>query len=157
MNRDLISALITKHEAIRYTAYYDTEGKLTIGVGCNLDALGARNACEAAGIDYDAVRNGDSITPAQCTALLDLQLNHVIAAAQRIFSEFATFPDPVQSVICDLIFNLGEGKLLGFKRTIASLTERDWKGAAANLIDSAWYHQVKSRGQEDVKILEESA
>lgn len=155
MNRDLISALITKHEGIRYTAYYDTAGNLTIGTGCNLDASGAQEACEAAGIDYDAVRSGESITSAQCTALLDFQLNHVIASAQRIFSEFSTFPYPAQSVICDMLFNLGDGRFLGFKRTIASIKAQEWKGAAANMRDSAWYHQTKSRGQEDVKILEE--
>src|SRR5882762_7109883 len=149
MDHELISNLIKKHEGLRLMAYMDTAGKLTIGYGCNLDAWDAKTACDVAGLDFVAVRGGLAITQQQAETILNYQLGKVLSAAHSTFPEFDTYPEGVQAVIADLIFNLGLGGFLGFRKTIASLKNRDWFTAADHLKDSAWYVQTKSRGIED--------
>jgi lysozyme len=147
------ASLIRRHEGLRLVAYRDTVGKLTIGYGLNLDAGDARSICACLKLDYDAIRNGAPITEAQADAILDLQLGMVNAQAKTLFPNFNQMPADVQSVVQDVIFNVGLGKFLTFVHTIASLRAGDWSGAADNLQDSLWFKQVGHRAVEDVALL----
>jgi len=149
----LTTSLIRRHEGLRLQAYCDTAGKLTIGYGFNLDAGDAKAICNVLKLDYEAIRNGAAITEAQADAILDLQLGMVNAQAKTLFPNFAQMPCDVQAATQDVMFNVGYGDFLGFKKTIASLKAGDWLGAADNLQDSLWFHQVGSRAVEDVALL----
>lgn len=54
----------------------------------------------------------------------------------------------VQTVLANLIFNLGTVKLSKFAPTLALFAKKDYKGAAARLKRTAWYGQVGSRAVE---------
>jgi GH24 family phage-related lysozyme (muramidase) len=149
----LTASLIRRHEGLRLTCYRDTAGKLTVGYGLNLDAGAAKAICASLKLDYEAIRNGAAITEAQADAILDLQLGMVNAQAKTLFPNFQQMPADVQSVVQDVIFNVGLGKFLTFVHTIDSLRAGDWAAAADNLQDSLWYHQVGTRGIEDVALL----
>jgi lysozyme len=149
----LTTSLIRRHEGLRLTAYKDSVGKLTVGYGFNLDAGDAKAICNVLKLDYDAIRNGAAITEAQAEAILDLQLGMVNAQAKTLFPNFQAMPADVQSVVQDVIFNVGLGKFLTFVHTIDSLRAGDWQGAADNLQDSLWFKQTGSRGIEDVALL----
>lgn len=147
------SSLIRRHEGLRLKAYRDTAGKLTVGYGFNLEAADAKAICSVLKLDYEEIRNGYPITEAQADAILDLQLGMVNAQAKTLFPNFAQMPCDVQSVVQDLIFNLGLGGFSKFHDTIASLKVGDWAGAADHLSDSLWFRQVGSRAVEDVALL----
>jgi lysozyme len=157
MNRTLIENLIQKHEGTRYSVYTDSRGNLTIGCGFNLDSGDAARVCGMFGINYQAVSSGTvSLTQKQVDDIFEYQLNMVIGQAIQTFPNFATMPDNVQAVICDVIFNIGIGAFNKFVNTIASLKSGDWMGAAVNLKDSEWFNEVGTRGTDDVALLEES-
>ncbi|WP_348269761.1 glycoside hydrolase family protein [Edaphobacter paludis] len=147
------ASLIRRHEGLRLEAYKDTVGKLTVGYGFNLDAPAAKALCASLKLDYDAIRNGGSITEAQADAILDLQLGMVNAQAKTLFPNFNQMPADVQAVVQDLIFNLGLAGFSKFNQTIAALKAGDWPGAADHLTDSLWFKQVGSRAVEDVALL----
>lgn len=156
-NNVFTASLIRRHEGLRLTAYRDTVGKLTIGYGFNLDAGDAKPICGVLKLDYEAIRNGSEITEAQADAILDLQLGMVNAQAKTLFPNFQTMPADVQSVVQDLIFNLGLAGFLKFHDTIAALKDSDYQQAAQGLTDSLWFHQTGSRAVEDVALLRSAA
>lgn len=155
MNRQMIEQLVQKHEGRRTAVYLDTMGHPTIGIGWNLDGAGAADICDHYGINLADLREGKEIlTETQIDEIFDCQLTEVISQANRLLPNFPTMPDTVQSVVCDLLFNMGVTRFSKFVSTIGQLKRGDWKQAAGDLRSSLWFHQVKSRGTDNVGILE---
>lgn len=148
-----VSELIQRHEGIRLQVYDDTKGLQTIGVGFNLNAAGAPSICAQLGLDYAGLKSGAvCLTNDQADAVFEYQLTAVMCQAARIFPTWATMPEKVQAVICDLLF-MGEGTFLTFHQAIAAFKAGNWKCAADELVDSLWFKQVGTRATEDVEIL----
>jgi len=149
----LTASLVRRHEGLRLTAYRDSVGKLTIGYGFNLDAGAARAICASLKLGYEAIRNGSPITEAQADAILDLQLGMVNAQAKTLFPNFSQMPADVQSVVQDLIFNMGLAKFSSFDETVPALQQGKYAEAADLLEKTLWYKETKSRAVEDVALL----
>lgn len=157
MNRTLIEKLITKHEGIRAAVYKDTANppKLTIGIGFNLEAPDALHICQMIGVDHRALLNGTAVlTVAEINAIFDYQLNKVLSQAQITFPTFSTFPDEVQAVICDMIFQMGWAAFQSFVHTIACIKSGSFKDAAANMLVSDWAKETPVRAKDDAEIME---
>lgn len=155
MDRLLIENLITKHEGKRASVYHDTVGKMTVGVGFNIDAPGAASICAMFGIDYAGLHLGTvTLTPSQIDEIFDYQLNKVIGQALTLLPTFNTMPDSVQAVVCDMIFNLGLNGFSQFKQMIAALEEGNWKLAATCASQSKWAMQTGNRAKDDIFLLE---
>ena len=114
------------------TAYRDSVGILTIGVGRNLEDRG--------------------ISASEARMLLDNDIDDCINA----LATFPWFPDldPVrQRVFVDLCF-MGIGRLRGFSKMLAATAARDWPTAAAELLDSKYATQVGQRARTLATMLE---
>jgi lysozyme len=44
-----------------------------------------------------------------------------------------------------MMFNIGKGRLSGFKKMISAIEQGDYEKAAAEMVDSKWYNQVGYR------------
>lgn len=117
--------LLRLHEGTRRKPYRDTVGKLTVGVGRNLDDKGLRD-------DEIALMLTNDIK--ECEADLD-----------RALPWWRTLNAPRQHVLLDMCFNLGLTKLLGFKNTLKYIQQGNWAQAKANMLQSLWARQVGSR------------
>lgn len=158
MNRDLISSLIRGHEGTREAVYKDSVGILTAGVGWNLEAADAPRIAQAFNIDLEALRNGtESLSTTQIDDVFDYQLSKVLRQLVGVFPGWETLPDNAQAVCADLCFNLGLGGFLKFQKFIACVKNSDWPGAVNQLVDSAWFGQVKNRAEDDISLLKEIA
>lgn len=119
-----IRSLVTLHEDERLKPYRCTAGKMTIGVGRNLDDVG--------------------ISHEESQYLLSNDL-------KRVDKELATLPWTAQlddvryAVLQDMCFNLGLSRLKGFKNFLAAMAKQDWKTASREMIDSRWATQVGRR------------
>jgi lysozyme len=154
MDRVLIEKLVEKHEGRRHSVYKDTVGRLTIGVGWNLDDSSSETICEYFGFNLADLKNGtQTLNDAQIDEVFDHQISATISDAMGIFPNFVNMPDNVQAVVCDLIFNLGETRFSKFVSTIAQLKLSNWQQAADDLTNSLWFRQVGNRGIEDVALL----
>ena len=58
-----------------------------------------------------------------------------------------------QYVLISMMFNLGAGRLMGFKKMLLALNNGAYSVAAAEMLDSRWAGQVKSRAQKLAKIM----
>jgi lysozyme len=114
------------HEGLRLKPYRCTAGKLTIGVGRNLEDRG--------------------ISKKEALYLLDNDIEEVSAELSRRLPWFSDLNGPRKAVLIDMAINLGIDGLFKFKRTLAAVARGDYAEAAREMKDSQWYRQVKSRG-----------
>lgn len=161
VDRQKIIDLLTRHEVsvknrklgFDPTAYLDNRGHLSIGIGFNLDAAGAADRCAAAGVDYEAVRNGKAITQEQAQALVDEGITTAQDAATITLAGFMDMPEVAQLVVIDMLFNMGREKFLGFHQTIAAAEAHDWPRMVNEMRDSDWYGEVPTRAKDDIALV----
>ena len=126
MFRKKLEKQVKKHEGVSDKLYTCTQGKLTIGVGYNIEDRGLPDEV----IDY----------------LYKKDITRIIQEALEIYPEFSTYPDNVKIVICDMLM-MGKTRYMTFKNMIKAIKEHDWVTAAHEMKDSRWYHQVGHRSE----------
>lgn len=135
MDIDAIKTELRRDEGLRLKPYRDSLGKLTIGVGRNLDDVG--------------------ISDAEADALLDADVGRAVAGLDRALPWWRGLSEARQRALVNMAFNLGLPRLLGFKAMLADLESGDYAGAARAAIDSRWARQVGARAQRLAMILAE--
>lgn len=126
MNLDDFRSHLRWAEGVKNYPYRCSAGKLTIGVGRNLDDVGISDE------EIDFLLTSDIMRVAKDCARLDYWLD----------------TDPVrQLVVADMVFNLGFPGFLRFKKFNAALAIKDYTLAAHEMMDSKWYRQVGRRAE----------
>jgi len=127
-----IEEQIKLHEGLRNKPYRDTVGKLTIGVGRNLDDVG--------------------ISDEEAKYLLRNDLKKVKEKLCK-YDWFTKLDYIRMKVVLDMAFNLGIKGLLSFKNMIKALKEEDYTQASKEMINSKWYRQVGYRAERLVRMM----
>ena len=126
---DRIKEQLVRHEGLRLKPYRCTAGKLTIGIGRNLDDCG--------------------ITESEAYIML---INDIMNCEKQLQSKipdiYNSLDEVRKSVLLNMCFNLGINGLLGFKNTLAFVKAGDWERAANNMLVSKWAKQVGRRAIE---------
>ena len=60
---------------------------------------------------------------------------------------YEDFPEEVQEILVNMIFNMGRPRLSQFKNFKAALERSNWKIAAFEGRNSKWYRQVTNRAE----------
>ena len=118
---------IKKHEGLRLKPYRCTAGKLTIGYGRNLEDNG--------------------ITEEEAHFLLMNDLEKSWDECCKAFSWISKMDKIRQGVIVELCFNMGLGRLKGFKKMLAACERGDYETASVEMLDSLWARQVGRRAK----------
>ena len=105
--------------------YRDTVGKLTIGVGHNLDAKGLSWRARM-------VILGDDVEDAERDLMNMLPWTQQLSAARR-------------GVLINMTFNMGIGGLMEFKKMLTAMREARWEEARKEMLDSTYAKQVGER------------
>jgi len=116
---------LERDEGRRRKPYRDSVGKLTIGVGRNLDDVGLSDP----EIDY----------------LLGNDIEGVCADLDRNAPWWRDRPEPWQRGLANMCLNLGWPRLSAFRKTLAALEAGDGGKAAVEAMDSKWSAQVGDR------------
>lgn len=148
------------HEGLRLEVYKCPADYWTIGVGRNLETKSLSRG------EQQYILGCDELTPQQVINILKRRgitkeealvlLAHDIQDCEQDLKQFDWFDrlDPVRKkVVIDMRFNLGPGGFRGFKKMIAALAAGDYKAAAAEMVDSKWYHQVGARARRLVEMM----
>lgn len=120
--------MLVRHEGLRLKPYLDSVGKLTIGVGRNLDDVG--------------------ISEDEALHMLRNDLATAQAAVSKALPFLWTLSEARSDALIDMALNLGEPRFRGFKKMIAAIERRDFEAAAREMLDSKWARQVGARSQE---------
>lgn len=116
-------------------AYRCTAGKLTIGIGHNLDDKGLSDAA----IDFifeedlrDAMRDLSVFIPWWSSVLNEVR----------------------QRVLVNMVFNMGISRVLMFKLALSHMRNGEWARAAAEMRNSDWFKQVGARAERLATMME---
>lgn len=121
--KDIIEQLVL-HEGLKKFPYKDTVGKLTIGVGRNLDDKG--------------------ITTEEAKYLLKNDIRQL--EKQLIeYDWFKNLSRVRKKIIVDMAFNLGLNGLFSFENMITEIKNNNYREAAEEMLDSKWSEQVGTR------------
>ena len=134
---------VERHEGKVNRIYLDSEGLATFGIGHLVTKS-------------DPESNKPVGTPVSERRVMQAyvkDLNDAINDCYKIFPLLDEYPEPVQRVLVNMTFNLGQTRLSKFKNMIRAVKALNWDKAADEMIDSRWYRQVKSRGVELVKLM----
>lgn len=142
MNIDLLKTELIRDEGLRLTAYRDTLGYLTIGVGRNLDA-NPLTTTEIEVVKHDA--RTKPISRGASAYLLDADVARTMSALDRALPWWRTLDEVRRRALVNMCFNLGVQKLIGFKETLGWLKQGHYTAAAECMLDSKWSAQVGNR------------
>ncbi len=145
-DRARLQAELIRDEGERLNAYRCTAGKLTIGVGRNLDDVGIRpDEQRRLGLTVERCKYRTGITRAQSRALLAADIDACEAEADRRFPWWRKL-DPVrQRVLLNMLFNMGGATLATFRNTLAAMARQDFAAAVRGMRASRWHDQVGAR------------
>jgi lysozyme len=126
--------MLRLHEGVRQFPYRCTAGKLTIGVGFNLDDVG--------------------LFPEEIEFILRNRIRLVRTRLERELRFFGSLDEVRQSVLIDMAFNLGVASLLKFRQTLKHIEQGRYGAAAAEMLNSKWARQVKGRATTLSRMME---
>lgn len=125
MDKDQLIKDLIRDEGVRSFPYRDSLGKLTIGVGRNLDNVGLHE---------------DEIT-----YLLSNDVDGVISNLNQMLPWWSQLSENRQLVLANMAFNMGVTKLLDFKNMLGFLKAGDYDNASQEMLNSRWAKQVGQR------------
>ena len=137
MNLDRLKARLSLDEGRRKQPYRCSAGKLTVGVGRNLDDRGLRE---------------DEID-----LLLANDIRDSIGECRRLVRSFDQISDVRQEVLVNMMFNLGYARMSGFKKFLEAVSRSDWTEASNQMLDSKWADQVGDRADRLAKAMRTGA
>lgn len=112
-------------EGLRLLPYECTAGKITIGVGRNIEDIG--------------------ITEEEAMILLDNDIERVRGELDRAIPWWQGLTETRRNVLIDMCFNLGISRLMQFKKALSAIEAGDYELGATEMLDSAWSQQVGAR------------
>ncbi len=113
------------------------KGKLTIGIGRNLDDVG--------------------ISENEAIGLMTNDITKATLSLERNFSWFKKLNTPRRIVVLSMAFNLGIVGLTQFKKMIKCIESGDFLSASKEMLNSAWALQVKDRALQLSEIMKKGA
>ncbi len=116
MNKQKLVEQLERHEGLRLKPYRDTVGKLTLGIGRNLDDKG--------------------ITPQEARMLLHNDIEYFKRSIEVNIGVYSRLNDCRQNVLLNMAFNLGIAGLKTFKNMLLALENSDYEEAAKQMLSS---------------------
>lgn len=147
MNRDRLKDMLIRHEGWKNRPYTCPAGHKTIGVGFNME-VNIMPSDIASHLRLKGYLPDDMIN-----RLLDISIDTAVMNCKEIYKGFDGFSENRQLALIDFLFNVGAGTAIRFKKMRAAIKEGDWNRAADEMIDSAWFKQVKGRATEVVDLV----
>ena len=125
MNKQRLMAQLREHEGLRLKPYHCTAGKLTIGIGRNLEAVGLRED--------------------EAIYMLNNDINETYDKLRNAWPKIILLDDARQNVMINMAFNIGVAGLMKFSKMLNALALTDYEQAAKEMLDSKWADQVGER------------
>lgn len=127
---------LIEEEGLSLSCYKDSLGYYTIGVGHLLSS-----PCDDITLEYAGKLLAEDIKIARDDLMRNVPC-------------FCSLCEERQYVLISMCFNLGIKRLLGFKKMLLALENKNYQVASAEMKDSKWYKQVKRRGEKLCRIMQ---
>jgi len=148
LDRTKLEEQLKKYEGYSQKMYFDSLGIPTIGIGFNLSEKNASNRLYQVGANYTKIMSKEqNLNDSQVRYLFNEDVNCAEKSARKLIKSYNSQPEIVQRIVCDMLFNMGESRFGGFKKTIAAIEKRNYILASEEMKDSKWYGQVGNRSK----------
>ena len=126
-----LTAQLRRDEGTMATAYTDSMGWLTIGVGRLIDSRKPGAGLRQDEIDY----------------LLKNDIADRVAALRKALPWFAKLDQARQGVLVNMAFQLGTDGLLAFRQTLGLVRDGRYAEASEQMMKSKWAEQTPARAR----------
>jgi lysozyme len=128
-----LQQMLLEHEGLRLKPYRCPAGRLTIGVGHNLDDNG--------------------ITHEIAMLLLRQDIDNTLDELHTAFPWMVNINIVRRDALADMAFNLGMPRFRQFKKMLKALSIGDYLEAHHQMLDSKWAGQVGKRARELAQMI----
>ncbi len=143
MDRARLEKQLRLDEGVRFVVYLDTRGMATVGVGHKV-------------LEADKLTLGQRVTGAQIAVWLQQDMDAALAGCVRLFPQWEVFPESVQEVLANMVFQLGAYGVRRFTKMHAALARQDYAQAAHEMRESLWFRQTPQRASRLVRRMQEA-
>jgi lysozyme len=138
MNVDRVRKQLEIDEGVVYEIYNDHLGYPTFGIG---------HLVKKDDPEY-GLMIGDGVSKERVQEAFEADFTVACSECSVLYSsDWDQFPEEVQEILVNMLFNLGRPRLSKFKKMNAALKNRNWTTAAIEGRDSRWYRQVGNRAE----------
>ena len=146
MDRNNLYEQLQIDEGVKYEVYNDHLGLPTCGIGHLI-------------LENDQEYGqpvGTEVSEERVKELFDNDTEVCINECYELYGEntFDDWPDDVQEILANMMFNMGRTRLSKFKKMNEALEKNDWSTAATEGRDSVWHRQVTNRAERLMSRLE---
>ncbi|MBI9113218.1 hypothetical protein [Maridesulfovibrio ferrireducens] len=131
--KELVRKMLIRHEGLRLKPYRCSAGKLTIGVGRNLEDKGIREV--------------------EAYYMLDNDIDEVTGSLKKKYDWFERLNEVRKAVVINMAFNLGVLGFGAFRKTIALIESGQYEEASREMLRSKWAIQVGYRARELAEMM----
>ena len=143
--RERVREQLKIDEGVVYAVYLDHLDLPTLGIG---------HLILEGDLEYGQ-SVGTPVTEDRVNSLFDIDLNVSLKECEVLYgADWNEFPEEVQEILVNLMFNVGRPRLTKFKNMNAALLEGNWQRASEEMVDSLWYRQVGLRAKRLVERME---
>jgi lysozyme len=128
MDITVLEQELTRDEGCEASAYQDSLGYWTIGIGKCVDA-----------------RKGCTLSSAAISFIFQESVQEVTDGLAAHLPWWAALDDTRQRVLANMCFQMGIRGLLRFQKFLAAMQAGNWSTAAAEMQNSVWWGQVPAR------------
>ena len=128
MNTERLRKQLKRDEGVRESAYQDSEGYWTIGVGHLIDPA-----------------KGGKLSRGEIEYILSNDIDRAVYRLDHEYDWYSDLNDVRQEVVVNMVFNLGIKGFGRFVNTIDAIVRGDWLDASREMLDSKWASQVGER------------
>lgn len=161
-HRRAFRARLLREEGWRNRPYMDHLGFWTVGVGRFMAyplsteelALCPKNCLEEGGtilMNESVIISDDLIG-----LMLHNDMSNTLRGARLLFDEFDGFPQQIQLVILDMMFQLGLPRFMKFKKMIRAICLKRWHRMAGEMMASKYARKdTPARAKRNMDLIEE--
>lgn len=121
---------IKKEEGFRMETYYCTEGHLTGGYGHKM-LEGEVPPTDKAGWDK----------------LFERDFAKAVAGADDVLKDCPNIDETARNIVVEMVYQMGAFGVSKFKGMLKALSEKDYKRASYEMLDSLWARQTPNRAK----------
>ena len=137
MHLDQLRMQLEYDEGCKYEIYLDHLGLPTFGIGHLVTEDDPEHG----------QMTGTPVSEERVVEAFEKDIQITISECKKLYDNWNDLPDEVQLICANMMFNLGKPRLSGFRRFNGCIADKDWEGAADEMIDSRWYRQVTNRAE----------
>lgn len=149
--------MLQQDEGMRYRAYKDTKGNITVGIGFNLDNPGAKAIWLHADIpeSFNSIYTQETyLSTNSVVKLLNTCIDSCRLDLEDVLHRDVTdYPDYVQLALINLMFNMGKPTFSQFNTFIKLIKDKNYDDAATDLSNTRWSIELVNRSSRICKLI----